>query len=96
MGYSWLIVSGVFSSGVQKHTLLLEHSDAVSALAVIKDKLVSGSWDTNIKVRQCYPWVIFVCCFPHAFSQYCLDPCLFRSDRRGYVTLCLMQWQHLL
>lgn len=34
----------------QKHTLLTEHQDAVSALAVANGKLVSGSWDTSIKV----------------------------------------------
>lgn len=37
---------------LQKHTLLMEHSDGVSALAVINGKLVSGSWDTNIKVGR--------------------------------------------
>ncbi|CAM9599703.1 unnamed protein product [Discosporangium mesarthrocarpum] len=37
------------SCSFKKHMLLTEHSDAVSALAVMKSKLVSGSWDTNIK-----------------------------------------------
>lgn len=40
----------IFLSSFQKHTLLTEHSDAVSALDVVNGKLVSGSWDTNIKV----------------------------------------------
>lgn len=44
----------------QKHTLLMEHNDAVSALAVINGKLVSGSWDTNIKASLVSLAVCFV------------------------------------
>ncbi|CAM9409507.1 unnamed protein product, partial [Hapterophycus canaliculatus] len=40
------------SCSFKKHTLLKEHQDAVSALAVVNGKLVSGSWDTSIKVRE--------------------------------------------
>lgn len=49
-----LDVATVHILGLQKHTLLTEHSDAVSALAVVNGKLVSGSWDTNIKASFCW------------------------------------------
>ncbi|CAM9517986.1 unnamed protein product [Laminaria digitata] len=43
------------SCSFKKHTLLTEHADAVSALAVVSGKLVSGSWDTNIKASYTTP-----------------------------------------
>ncbi|CAM9735966.1 unnamed protein product [Pylaiella littoralis] len=44
------------SCSFKKHTLLTEHQDAVSALAVVNGKLVSGSWDTSIKVWDPQSW----------------------------------------
>jgi hypothetical protein len=46
------------SCSFRSHDVLREHSDAVSALTVVRGKLVSGSWDMTIKIwslesRQC-------------------------------------------
>jgi hypothetical protein len=40
------------SCSFANHTLLMEHSDAVSALAIVSGKLVSGSWDTTLKASR--------------------------------------------
>jgi hypothetical protein len=40
------------SCSFANHTLLMEHSDAVSALAIVSGKLVSGSWDTTLKASS--------------------------------------------
>jgi len=44
------------SCGFKNSHLLTEHSDAVSALTVFEDKLISGSWDTTIKVWDPESW----------------------------------------
>jgi hypothetical protein len=53
------------SCSFKNHTLLMEHSDAVSALLVIGDKLVSGSWDTTIKVQHNTPCMHHTECVTH-------------------------------
>lgn len=63
------------SCSFKKHTLLLEHSDAVSALAVIKDKLVSGSWDTNIKVWDPQSWTSERTLSDHTGTVRCFAAC---------------------
>ncbi|CAM9192667.1 unnamed protein product [Phaeothamnion confervicola] len=44
------------SCSFRSHTLLAEHNDAVSALTMVNSRLVSGSWDTTIKVWSTKTW----------------------------------------
>jgi len=44
------------SCGFKNSHMLRDHTDAVSALAVFEDKLISGSWDTTIKVWNPETW----------------------------------------
>eukprot|EP00611_Tribonema_gayanum_P012067 TRINITY_DN2257_c0_g2_i7.p1 TRINITY_DN2257_c0_g2~~TRINITY_DN2257_c0_g2_i7.p1 ORF type:complete len:623 (+),score=204.48 TRINITY_DN2257_c0_g2_i7:1975-3843(+) len=63
------------SCSFQNHTLLMEHSDAVSALAIVADKLVSGSWDLTIKVWDTKTWLCERTLSDHTGTVRCLLVC---------------------
>eukprot|EP00752_Nemacystus_decipiens_P005043 g4580.t1 len=63
------------SCSFKKHTLLTEHQDAVSALAVVNGKLVSGSWDTSIKVWDPQSWTTERTLSDHTGPVRCFAQC---------------------
>lgn len=63
------------SCSFKSHTLLMEHSDAVSALCVFENLLISGSWDTTIKVWNPKTWQCERTLSDHTGTVRCFATC---------------------
>ncbi|CAM9217281.1 unnamed protein product [Ectocarpus sp. 12 AP-2014] len=79
------------SCSFKQHTLLKEHQDAVSALAVVNGKLVSGSWDTSIKVWDPQSWTTERTLSDHTGPVRCFAQCAGRL-LSGSDDSCIKVW----